>query len=948
MPEEIVKRVGQYELRKVLGKGGMATVWRAYQASLDREVALKLMAPQFTDEEDFIKRFNQEARSIARLRHSNILSIFEYGQDNGQPFIVTELLDGGTLREFMNKGLDLRSIGRILSQMADALDYAHAQGMVHRDIKPSNILMGTQRVFGDRAVLADFGIVKLLASTNITQTGVGVGTPEYMSPEQAAGEPLDGRSDQYSLGVVLYEMLTGVTPYKADTPLAVLMGHVNRPLPDPRTFNPRLTDQMVAVLSKTLSKFPASRFSTAGEFSDAFQEAIAPLIPSGPATSTRSTGPLAQNQAPNIATPLNVPTYTPTGAGGLPQPISSAQAYDFALLQERQGNTQAAFETFSDIYRREPGYRDVSGRLQDYQGQHYQYSGQHSLYRPFQPATLSLGGAPPASTRIEAYVPQDPTSPRQLNAEPGMDTQIHSGSYGPGTLPRVEADIAVPVAPAIKARRPAGLLIGLGILAAALLAGVIVTFITLTGGKSTGGPTPVSVATSATTAAATGNTITENTDATARVTTPTPAITTARVAGAPSPTSPKTRAEKPDSAALQVRQITDRMYKPDGDLKAGIEQLKQIATSNKTSWLAQRELGRAYYWYVREQGGLAYLKEATSLNPDDALSFAYLALAYFERFDDANALAAVTKATSLDPNSAEVKAAFSLTLLRNDPKRALDEAQAALKIDADNPLVNWSGWTSFLVTGQFSTALPFLEKVEATYPKFASVLSAKGYHYQLEGSESEAETWYKEALKLDPDFPYAHTGLGQIARLNRQFDEAIQQYQAAIKAYPNDVNAYTGLGYALDAKARSDEAEANFRKALALDVRNQEAYNGLALSYISRATSPSVKGNKQITSNFLNQAIQNADQAIKLAPSYPDAYYQKGYATFLLEKYTEAESPLKRATELDSKNAVYYTVLAYNYYQLKDNSSARQAVQKALDIDPDFQDAKSLLKALGG
>src|SRR5689334_21264155 len=161
MPEEASKKIGQYQLRSVLGKGGMATVWRAYQPSLDREVALKLMAAQFSEDESFTKRFNQEARSIARLRHPNILTIYEFGEEKGQPFIVTELLDGGTLRDFMRKPLDMKQISRILGQVADALDYAHAQGMVHRDIKPSNILMGTQRVFGDRAVLGDFGIVKL-------------------------------------------------------------------------------------------------------------------------------------------------------------------------------------------------------------------------------------------------------------------------------------------------------------------------------------------------------------------------------------------------------------------------------------------------------------------------------------------------------------------------------------------------------------------------------------------------------------------------------------------------------------------------------------------------------------------------------------------------------------------------------------------------------------------
>jgi serine/threonine-protein kinase len=251
----------------------MATVYRAFQPSLAREVAIKVIISNYTHDPSFVERFQREARAIASLRHPNILTIHDFGQDpqTGSYYIVTELLEGKTLRDRLGQPLDLKKAAFLLGQIANALEYAHENGIVHRDVKPTNVLMDRR----DRAVLADFGIAKLMQDTvNLTATGAGVGTPAYMSPEQSLGENLDGRSDQYSLGIVLYEMLTGTTPFRADTPVAMAMAHTSRPLPDPRQFNPRLSPQIVAVLQKALSKNPADRFPTIGQFAAAFEQAV--------------------------------------------------------------------------------------------------------------------------------------------------------------------------------------------------------------------------------------------------------------------------------------------------------------------------------------------------------------------------------------------------------------------------------------------------------------------------------------------------------------------------------------------------------------------------------------------------------------------------------------------------------------------------------------------------
>ncbi len=212
------KTVGQYQVQGLLGRGGMAAVYRAYQPSLDREVALKVLSGALATPE-FMERFQQEAKAIAKLNHPNILAVYDCGTApvEGSPvhYIAMQYVEGGTLKDKMGLPMDLETAGRIVSQVAEALACAHRQHIVHRDVKPSNILLAE----GGRALLSDFGIAKVLdASEGLTRAGVGLGTPQYMSPEQAQGLPVDHRSDIYSLGIVLDEMLTCQPPFQGDTP----------------------------------------------------------------------------------------------------------------------------------------------------------------------------------------------------------------------------------------------------------------------------------------------------------------------------------------------------------------------------------------------------------------------------------------------------------------------------------------------------------------------------------------------------------------------------------------------------------------------------------------------------------------------------------------------------------------------------------------------------------
>ncbi len=264
--------LGQYRLMEELGRGGMATVYKAHQPSLDRYVAIKVLHPFVAAEEEFLGRFHREARNVAALRHPHIVQIHDFGSKNDLYYMVMEFIDGQTLKarleELDDSGwlMTLEEACRIAEQVADALDYAHRRGMIHRDVKPANIMLTLE----EEAILTDFGLARMVEGVRFTRTGV-VGTPDYMSPEQGQALEIDGRTDIYSLGVVLYEMLTGRTPYAADTPLAVVMKHIQEPLPQPRLINPAIPEEIEQVILKATAKDPGDRYEGARDMAHALK-----------------------------------------------------------------------------------------------------------------------------------------------------------------------------------------------------------------------------------------------------------------------------------------------------------------------------------------------------------------------------------------------------------------------------------------------------------------------------------------------------------------------------------------------------------------------------------------------------------------------------------------------------------------------------------------------------
>lgn len=259
----IPEKINRYEIKQELGRGGMASVYEAYDPQFQRPVAVKLLPREFLHDPEFRARFTREARTIAALEHPAIVPVYDFGEEDGQPFLVMRLMTGGSLTDRLANGpIPIDEAAEILKRIGSALDRAHSQGIVHRDLKPGNILFDH---YGD-AFLADFGIARIAAAgSQLTASGSLVGTPTYMSPEQVYGnKELDGRSDIYALGVILYQMLTGEIPFDADTPARMMMAHVMNPVPHLIDKRPDLAPCDL-VISKAMAKERDDRFATASD-----------------------------------------------------------------------------------------------------------------------------------------------------------------------------------------------------------------------------------------------------------------------------------------------------------------------------------------------------------------------------------------------------------------------------------------------------------------------------------------------------------------------------------------------------------------------------------------------------------------------------------------------------------------------------------------------------------
>jgi ABC-type branched-subunit amino acid transport system substrate-binding protein len=311
----IGRQLGKYQIHTTLGKGGMGMVYMGYDPLLDRKVAIKILAPHLVWEEGFVERFLREARAAARIKHPNIVTVYDVGQEQEQFYFVMEYLEGQTLADYIRQrgSLPPEEVLSILHPLADALDYAHQHGLVHRDIKPGNIMIGN----GRQVTLTDFGIARAAQETRLTTAGTIMGTPEYMSPEQAWGEEVGSQTDLYSLAVVAYEMLSGRVPFSGTTPHAVLYKQIHEPPPLIRQSRPELPAGVETVLARALDKEPGKRYGTVKAFAGELESALAGKMIAPPEETptqllaAEEAPPVPEQPSPPPATP--VPTQVPAG-----------------------------------------------------------------------------------------------------------------------------------------------------------------------------------------------------------------------------------------------------------------------------------------------------------------------------------------------------------------------------------------------------------------------------------------------------------------------------------------------------------------------------------------------------------------------------------------------------------------------------------------------------------
>ncbi|HEV2901962.1 MAG TPA: protein kinase, partial [Gaiellaceae bacterium] len=268
---------GRFELVELIGKGGMSSVYKAHDRLLERIVAIKILHPHFTEDEEYVERFRREARSVAQLSHPNIVTVIDRGEDSGRQYIVFECVEGENLKQLVERTgpLPVRDALMLGLQMARALSFAHGRGLIHRDVKPQNVLLND----GGQAKMTDFGIAREVDVQGVTITGTVLGTSEYIAPEQARGQQVDAQTDVYSLGVVLFELLTGAVPYEGETFVTVALKHVNEPTPSVLERRPDVPPRVALAVERAMAKSPDERFASMDELVDELEACLAELDP---------------------------------------------------------------------------------------------------------------------------------------------------------------------------------------------------------------------------------------------------------------------------------------------------------------------------------------------------------------------------------------------------------------------------------------------------------------------------------------------------------------------------------------------------------------------------------------------------------------------------------------------------------------------------------------------
>lgn len=897
MGDLIGQKFGAYELTELLGRGGMASVYRARQVTMNRDVAVKVIESNLARDPEFVKRFEREAQLVASLSHPHILKVFDFGQQGELLYLVMELLMGGSLRDkIADGGMPLETIERLLDQIASALDFAHGRGIVHRDLKPPNVLLDEQ----GNAVLTDFGIAKLLQTDQgvLTQSGVMVGTPAYMPPEQWQGLSIDGRADGYALGVMLYEMLSGVRPFVGETPTSLMYAHFEaRPEPV-RKMRPDLPETVEWVLFRALAKDPDDRFATAGEMARAFRAALV----GGPISEALPTLDLSLEPLPEV-TPPPVPANLETQYSLKTKPpfTPAAQRPPPALI----GGAAVIVALFGLV----------------------------AFFAVRSSNEMAQQAAQTGTAVVQAI-----TAPVQtLTAAATLATRTPTPTVTPTLTPTLT------LTPSLTPL--AGPTAAIGITEGELLV-LIADFRVI--GESALDPDAEWE-------------ITLN-DAITRLKREQRRKFQPRVLRVPVSIDSADEARRLSStyratlviwgrvraAAVETfYTLTPRWGTVEDDLigetrvqaQSTLDELRIfVSAGGDTEYKLNFVMAQLAYFGDDPQEAIPFLTRCIALAPAGREAEVGLAAVFFYRGylyeafqnDPKSAIEDYTRAIALDPSLAVVYQNRGNNYdAVGEFEKALADFNQAIALDAEQALYFYNRAKHFDLTGDFPKAIEDFTAAIALDENFAAAYNGRGVaHVMLNDLESAAAN-FGQAAKIDPDVPDYHLNLGiaygaqgkmpeSLASLSnaieidptfdRAFfvrgstyrrigdqDKALADLDRAITLNPKYVDAYNERGLVHQFKNEQDKAIADFSRAIDLNPDYRFAYSNRAFLYTVQAPQQPTAAEKQA---FFDRAIADYQKAISLAPNDPALYAALGTTFDLMGSPQEALTAYRTHIEL--------------------------------------------------
>ncbi len=957
--------LGDYTITRLLGRGGQAEVYEGFDPDLDRAVAIKVILPAVAGEPGFEERFRREARLVASLRHPHIVQVFDFDVADGQPFMVMEYLKGDTLKTRLaglrsrGQTMPLAEVARILDALSGALDYAHGRGAIHRDIKPANILFTEQ----DEPVLADFGIARLLSETGqMTAQGQIVGTPAYMAPEQARGDPVDARCDQYSLGVVLYEMATGRTPFRGDSPTALLMQHVNNAPPPPRSLNADLPDAVQGVLLKALAKQPDQRFPAAGDLAAAFRQALAGVAMAQAAPVSADAATLVEQAAAGsegataAAAPVKPAGEDANGSGEavLTGLLKVASVFAPLVGQESKPVGDTPRDRRSRLAAAMGAVGILLASLQLLAGAFDLISRPAAVlgkYLPYVIVALLVGGAV-----LSVGVALRSPAPRRRRQALSLLLLILLvglvwGGYTAYDRLRPPEGFLVLIADfdGSNATRKGDFA---GRIGAELIDELSQVSDLVTVERSLETYTDSAAAQAAGRKRKAGMVIWGAYDdfgVTPRVELlrqPLLAVETSLprlVLDAVGPAA----AEAAGGASLS--HLGDVSHLTRAPLASTDLDLFAAHGSEQMAYLVSAILATGLYADGQNEDALALFDKALANAEASGSAPGGLAQVYFQRAmvgyalgEAGQAQADLERAVEIDPGlfAAHYNLAVHYAAACDVPDplgRALAEAETAVRLQPDSAQAHRLLGSLYQQAGRYDEALDSLQTALSldsqdplAYQALASVYTSQGKEAEAAQASQQAVALHQAALANQPADAYdTQLALGDAYVGAGQYEQAVAAYQAAAALQPDAAAPYRGLGNAHYWQGDLAQAIADYQQAAALAPQDPNA--------------PLLAGLVQAQQGDLAGAIASQEAAARLATCDPAPYLLLGGLHFQQDDYAQAAAAYESALALDPDNADAWYVLGSLRNLQDDLAGAAEAAQQAVALEPDLVEAQRLL-----